>query len=270
MTIVTELKLHLRIQESLGGIQCVDLVECPSSGRLFIDKHTLMTSSTPDGRSASAAALNELDLHLSVSDVENVVKLERYALHGDRLHLLHEYCTRGDLLDILRQEHRLQTAGVSPQSSSMITCTDDGRRKLFTGLLRGVQALHRAGILHLDLSPENILVTESEVVKVSDLGHARRFKHDQPSVRVVQVAKEAYAAPELFGDTEVEDGRLVDAWSLGVILWTLCTKRALLPLSKRPVSFGMYQLRVLTSLLVYFKLIRKKESRWSQRCSIRG
>jgi serine/threonine protein kinase len=221
------LKFRSRIQESLDGLQRVDLVECPASGRLFIDKHTFMTASTPEGRSASAAALNELDLHLSLGGVENVVKLERHSLQGERLHLLHEHCSRGDLLEIVQQELRLQTAGVPPHSSSMVTCTDASRRRVFTAVLRGVQGLHDAGIAHLDLSPENVFVTESGDVKVGDLGHAQRFKHGRPSVQVSQVAKEAYAAPELLAHREVENARQADAWSLGVILWTLCTKRAL-------------------------------------------
>ncbi|KAE9018257.1 hypothetical protein PF011_g6334 [Phytophthora fragariae] len=216
-----------RIQESINGLQCVDLVECATSGRLFIDKSTLMTSSTAEGRNASAAALNELDLHLSIRNVENIVKLERHYLQGERLHLLHEHCARGDLLEIMQQELRLQTAGVTPQSSSMMTCTDAGRRRVFHAVLRGVQTLHGAGIAHLDLSPENVFITESSVVKIGDLGHAQRFKLDRPNVHVLQVAKEAYAAPELLRHYEVEDARQADAWSLGVILWTLCTKRAL-------------------------------------------
>ncbi|EGZ28135.1 hypothetical protein PHYSODRAFT_426731, partial [Phytophthora sojae] len=157
----------------------------------------------------------------------NVVNLERHFLQGERLHLLHEHCARGDLLEIMQQELRLQTAGVSPQSSSMMTCTDAGRRRVFRSVLRGVQVLHSAGIAHLDLSPENVFVTESGVVKVGDLGHAQRFRLDRPNVQVLQVAKEAYAAPELLRRCEVEDARQADAWSLGVILWTLCTKRAL-------------------------------------------
>ncbi|KAH7479038.1 hypothetical protein KRP22_010911 [Phytophthora ramorum] len=220
------LTLHSRIQESFDGLQCVDLVECAASGRLFVDKHTLLTSSTSEGRNASAAALNELDLHLSVRDAENVVKLERHLLQGERLHLLHEHCARGDLLEIMQQELRLQTAGVPPHSSSMMTCSDAGRRRVFTAVLRGVQALHCAGIAHLDLSPENVFVTDSSVAKVGDLGHAQRFKHERPSVQVVQAAKEAYAAPELLARKDVEDARQADAWALGVILWTMCTKRA--------------------------------------------
>ncbi|OWZ23567.1 Serine/threonine protein kinase [Phytophthora megakarya] len=219
------LKLISRVQESFDGLQCVDLVEW--SNRLVIDKHTLMTSATPEGPNASATALQELDLHLSVHNAENVVKLEHHLLQGERLHLLHEHCARGDLLEIMQQEFRLQKAGVPPHSSSLMTCSDAGRRYIFTSVLRGVQALHTAGIAHLDLSPENIFVTESGVVKVGDLGHAQRFRLERPSVQVLQVAKVAYAAPEVLRHTQVEDARRADAWSLGVILWSLCTKRAL-------------------------------------------
>ncbi|KAG7401602.1 hypothetical protein PHYBOEH_000134 [Phytophthora boehmeriae] len=126
----------------------------------------------------------------------------------------------------MQQELRLQSPGLPPQKAAVTTYTDAGRRRIFTAVLRGVQALHTAGIAHLDLSPENVFVTKSGVVKVGDLGHAQRFKHGQPRVRVEQVAKEAYAAPELLLAKEVNDVRKADAWSLGVILWTLCTKRA--------------------------------------------
>ncbi|RLN71154.1 hypothetical protein BBJ28_00000215 [Nothophytophthora sp. Chile5] len=218
------LKLRSRLQESVDGSQCVDLVECPSSRRLFVDKHTLMTSVSSESR---AAALQELDLHLSVRATDHVVQLERYALQGERLHVLHEHCARGDLLQVMQQELRLQTAGLPSHDALVTTCTDVGRRRVFTGVLRGVQTLHAASIAHLDLSPENVFLTAAGVAKVGDLGHARRFQPNQPSGRVLQVAKEAYAAPELLLDTEVKDLRKADAWALGVILWTMCTKRAL-------------------------------------------
>lgn len=220
-------RLHSSIQTSLNGLQCVDLVERLASGQLYIDKHTLMTSPTLEGQKASAAALHELDLHLSVINTDNVVKIKRHFLREERLHVLHEYCGRGDLLEIVQQEVRLQIAGVSPQGFALTTLTDPGRRRIFASVLRGVQALHFVGIAHMDLSLENIFVTNSGIVKVGDLGHAQRFQPNEPKVRVLQVAKEAYAAPELLSHNESEDARCADAWSLGVILWTLCTKRAL-------------------------------------------
>lgn len=216
----------------------MDLVECPTSRRLFVDKHTLMISSTPQGRVASAVALRELDLHLSVRNAKNVVKLEKHLLQGERLHLLYEYCGCGDLLDIMQQEIRRQSAGLPPQKLQVSTTTDAGKRRIFTAVLRGVQALHSAGIVHLDLSPENVFVTEAGVVKVGDLGHAQRFKNDR-SVRVEQVAKEVYAAPELLVHPDVQDVRQADAWSLGIILWTMCTKRPLL--RRASIGDAMFQ-----------------------------
>ncbi|KAL7691400.1 putative protein kinase [Plasmopara halstedii] len=221
-------RLLSHVQSSLHGLQCVDLVECAASGRLYIDKNTLLTSCTPEGRIACAAALHELDLHFSVINAHNVVKMEFHLLQGERLHLYHEYCNRGDLLEIIQQEIRLQVAGVTPQASFVTTSTDSGRRFIFFSILQGVNALHSAGVAHMDLSLENVFVTDSGVVKVGDLGHALRFRSDKPNVRISQVAKEAYAAPELLSHNEIDDARCADAWSLGVILWTLCTKQALL------------------------------------------
>jgi len=86
-----------------------------------------------------------------------------------------------------------------------------------------VEFIHKNGLVHLDLSLENILLTKQKVLKICDFGLAREgriFKLPHP------VGKLPYMAPEVFAKKEF-DGQKADVWSLGVILWCLVTSLAL-------------------------------------------
>lgn len=97
----------------------------------------------------------------------------------------------------------------------------DGRRMLerLLPVLRGVAALHRADVLHLDLKPGNLLVDEDGALLVTDFGLALLI--DQPgTTRTFQLlGTPAYMAPELArGDRRSADRRS-DVFSLGVTIY---------------------------------------------------
>ena len=58
--------------------------------------------------------------------------------------------------------------------------------------------LHKADIIHRDLTPSNIMLTESHAVKLVDFGIARIFKPDS-STDTEFLGTRGYAAPEQFG-----------------------------------------------------------------------
>lgn len=214
--------------------QCADLVQCDANQRLLVDKHTDMTAGVD--RDLVQAAWQELDLYLTLQTnmaqlkkpSPHLLTLQTYHLQQGRLHRLHEYCERGDLLELLQRDRRMAVAGFATELTNDTIC------RLFTETLDAVATLHECGISHLDLSLENILLTEDLRVRVGDLGNAERFtmkkKKDRASVvlqRPRSLAKHAYAAPEMHSASLV-DVTKADAWALGVILWTLWTKQPLL------------------------------------------
>jgi eukaryotic-like serine/threonine-protein kinase len=95
--------------------------------------------------------------------------------------------------------------------------------------LHGLEAIHRAGIVHRDISPENLMITPRDEVKIIDLGVA---KFDDPeavsSTRTgIFVGKLRYAAPEQLGflpDGEKIDGR-ADIYALAMVVFELLTGR---------------------------------------------
>jgi serine/threonine-protein kinase len=79
------------------------------------------------------------------------------------------------------------------------------------------------GIVHRDLSPQNVMVGYGGEVKLIDFGTARAHNRRCHTVTGVVFAKPGYIAPEV-ARQEVGDGR-IDLYALGVILWELCTGR---------------------------------------------
>ena len=82
------------------------------------------------------------------------------------------------------------------------------------------------GIVHRDLSPQNVMVSYAGEVKLIDFGTARGHNRRCRTVAGVVFAKPGYVAPEV-ARQEVGDGR-IDLYALGVILWELSAGRRFL------------------------------------------
>ena len=91
-------------------------------------------------------------------------------------------------------------------------------------LLKGVRALHDAGVCHRDIKLENILVDDCNNVKVADFGFCRMFDRENecPLFRT-KCGTLQYCAPELFRCKRGHsyNGKKTDAWSVGVVCFML-------------------------------------------------
>ena len=98
--------------------------------------------------------------------------------------------------------------------------------------LHGLEAIHRAGIIHRDISPENLMITrehgDEERVRVIDMGVAKVDDSTDNATRAgVFVGKLRYASPEHLGflkEGERIDGR-ADLYSMGMVLYEMLTGR---------------------------------------------
>src|SRR5579863_1752861 len=82
------------------------------------------------------------------------------------------------------------------------------------------------GIVHRDLSPQNVMVGYAGEVKLIDFGTARGHNRRCHTVAGVVFAKPGYVAPEV-ARQQVGDGR-IDLYALGVMLWEMCATRRFL------------------------------------------
>jgi serine/threonine protein kinase len=86
-------------------------------------------------------------------------------------------------------------------------------------LAGALAAAHRAGIIHGDVKPGNILVTKDNKVKLSDFGIARLATQACGSGRILGTP--AYLAPEQIR-SEIQDQRS-DQFSLGIVFYQMLT-----------------------------------------------
>lgn len=82
------------------------------------------------------------------------------------------------------------------------------------------------GIVHRDLSPQNVMIGHAGEVKLIDFGTARGHNRRCHTVAGVVFAKPGYVAPEV-ARQQVGDGR-IDIYAMGVMLWELCAGKRLL------------------------------------------
>jgi serine/threonine-protein kinase len=146
---------------------------------------------------------------------QNVATLHDFASLPDGAHYMVWEFIAGENL-----AQRLKTRGNLPPRQAV---------RITLQALRGLDAIHRAGIIHRDISPENIMITADDEVKIIDLGVAKVDDTDAvSSTRTgIFVGKLRYAAPEQLGflpEGEKVDAR-ADLYAMAMVLVELLTGR---------------------------------------------
>jgi len=109
-------------------------------------------------------------------------------------------------------------------------------------VLRALVALHGKGIIHRDISPDNLMLTRPvaghSLVKVIDLGIAKAMDGGEGLTSAgFFIGKQGYASPEQLRGDEI-DGRS-DLYSLGVVLYQIVAGK--LPFAASTPTAAMYK-----------------------------
>ena len=122
---------------------------------------------------------------------------------------------------------------------------------LLLQLVDGLTELSKAELVHGDLSPQNILLTDKNneqadndiILKIIDYGTLRPFKNDDHPVTEVVGTKE-FAAPEILAYNVPNDR--IDIYSLGCLLHYMCLgispSEKGLDAAKTYLSYGVYNI----------------------------
>ena len=153
--------------------------------------------------------------HPNVVDVSGVVKVERCSF------IIMEYVD-GETLSAMWRD--LEYLGLRFPRAIIV----DVGIAVAEALYHGWKAVDAEGqslkIVHRDLKPANIMVSDRGIVKVADFGIAKVAPDHNVTRQGKLKGTPSYMAPELWSGTR--DFRpAIDLWSLGVILWEMCTGR---------------------------------------------
>jgi len=133
----------------------------------------------------------------------HVVNVFDQGQDGDMAYLVMEYLPGITLRELLREHKRL---------------TVDQTLTIMDAILSGLAAAHRAGIVHRDVKPENVLLAEDGRIKIGDFGLARATTANTASGAQL-MGTIAYLAPELV-TRGTADARS-DIYSLGIMLYEM-------------------------------------------------
>ncbi len=140
----------------------------------------------------------------------NIVSVYDYGTDpdGETQYIVMELVNGQDLAAILRERGRIST---------------DDAVQVAIAVASALEAAHRRGIVHRDVKPGNILITDEGDVKVTDFGIARAVAEASMTVTGTTLGSVHYFSPEQARGDEVT-GRS-DVYALGIVLYEMLTGR---------------------------------------------
>lgn len=138
----------------------------------------------------------------------NVVRVHDLGESGGTAYLTMEFAPGQTLKAILGMTGRLEPR----------TAVDYARQAC-----AGLAEAHRAGILHRDLKPQNLMIDEHQRLRILDFGIARPLAADGPTREGALIGTPAYMAPEQLAGRGA-DARS-DLFALGLVLYEMTTGR---------------------------------------------
>jgi 5'-AMP-activated protein kinase catalytic alpha subunit len=103
--------------------------------------------------------------------------------------------------------------------------SEDESRLYFQQMLQALQYCHSLNIIHRDIKPQNILYdSDNNCIKIVDFGLSALLNEKDQKIRELG-GTTSYLAPEIFSMSSGYNGQASDVWSIGVLLYNLCTGR---------------------------------------------
>ena len=153
------------------------------------------------------ASINQKPYYDRIASVSNphLAKILFVCCQDDGIAVVREYISGESLSDKLKREK---------------TLSHDTATTIIAQICEGLGALHKNGLVHRDVTPNNIIITSDGNVKIIDYGIARSFEAEKSADTVI-LGTPGYAAPEQFGFSQ--SNARTDIYAVGVLLNIMLT-----------------------------------------------
>lgn len=155
---------------------------------------------------------SEIKIHREINSLKllnhpNIVNLVEVMKSGKYIGIVLEYASGGELFDYILNHKYLK---------------EPLAKKFFAQLVSGVDYMHSKGLIHRDLKLENLLLDKNKNIIISDFGFVNSYNlNNSNDFMKTSCGSPCYAAPELVLTPSPYQGKKVDIWSLGIILYAM-------------------------------------------------
>jgi eukaryotic-like serine/threonine-protein kinase len=205
--------MNYSIGETIGDYRVLQELGGGGMGRVFKVEHTVtqrleamkvLEGGRPGAQEQAARSLREIQIQASLGH-PNIAAVHNAFWAGENLVLVMELIDGRSLRSVLEtQRLPLATAlNYACQALSALKCA------------------HAHGVIHRDISPANMMISPSGVLKVTDFGLAKGPADVRVSLSGAPLGSLYYMSPEQVRGAEA--GVRSDLYSLGVVLYELTT-----------------------------------------------
>lgn len=193
--------------QSLGKYKILSPLGSGGFGAVYLAKDTWIDKDVaikvPHKQNLNFSELLREPRLLAALDHPNIVSITTVEKENDVFFIVMEYVNGDTLENIISQDGALDTARVVNYTVQIASAIDHA---------------HRQGVIHRDLRPPNVLVSDSGTLKVADFGTSRFLEIAAHGTTVI--GSPPYMAPEQF------EGKAVfgsDIYSLGITMYEMLT-----------------------------------------------
>ena len=140
---------------------------------------------------------------------ENIIKYYEFFLENDYLNIVMEYCGDTDLKQFIEK-----------QQSKNELIEEELIKDFIIQICNGLKEIHNNGIIHRDLTPDNIFIDKNNKIKIGDFSISKVLTKST-LFSINKYGKYYYFAPEF--ELEGKFNYKTDIYSLGCIIYELIT-----------------------------------------------
>lgn len=174
--------------------------------------------------------LNDANTMQKLGMLEGIAQVYDCISENDTGYVVSEYVEGRTLKDILQKDKKIAL---------------DKAKRIIEKLLSGLCKLHANGIVHCDISPEAIIITDNGNVKLTDFG-AAKYVTTANSKSLAIILKQGYAPEEQYRSKGIR-GPWTDVYAVAAVMYRMITgivppesvDRALMDNLKEPSKLGI-------------------------------